>query len=151
MCGFLAKVVQSCVWFNIQKHQKGTSFVVKWLRTCLLMQGTWVQSLPCEDPTCWGATEPVDPKGEAHEPYSLCCTVRKATATRTQNSTRKSNNSGKPHAATRPSTVRKKSPHWWFQMPLRKREILRMFKAPAAGTHWEHPPQLPIRRVHAVC
>ena len=57
------------------------------------------------------ATEPVGPKAEAHEPYSLCCTMREATATRTQSTTRKSNNLRKPHAATRHSTVRKKSPH----------------------------------------
>ena len=29
-----------------------TSLVVQWLRVCLLMQGTWVQSLVQEDPTC---------------------------------------------------------------------------------------------------
>ena len=34
----------------------GASLVVQWLRICLLMQGTWVQALVWEDPTCRGAT-----------------------------------------------------------------------------------------------
>ena len=33
--------------------------VVQWLRIRLPMQGTWVQSLVWEDPTCLGATYPV--------------------------------------------------------------------------------------------
>jgi len=33
--------------------------VVQWIRICLLMQGTWVQSLVQEDSTCRGATKPV--------------------------------------------------------------------------------------------
>ena len=37
----------------------GTSLVVQWLRIHLPMQGTWVQSLVREDPTCHGATKPV--------------------------------------------------------------------------------------------
>ena len=36
----------------------GTSWVCQWLRICLPMQGTWVQSLVWEDSTCHGATEP---------------------------------------------------------------------------------------------
>ena len=36
-----------------------TSLVVQWLRICLAMQGTWVQSLAPEDPTHLGATNPV--------------------------------------------------------------------------------------------
>ena len=36
----------------------GTSQVCQWLRICLPMQGTWVQSLIWEDSTCHGATEP---------------------------------------------------------------------------------------------
>ena len=35
------------------------SLVAQWLRICLLMQGTWVQALVWEDPTCRGATRPV--------------------------------------------------------------------------------------------
>ncbi|XP_059785447.1 DNA polymerase delta subunit 3 isoform X2 [Balaenoptera ricei] len=36
-----------------------TSLVVQWLRVHLPMQGTWVQALLQEDPTCCGATKPV--------------------------------------------------------------------------------------------
>ena len=35
----------------------GASLMVQWLRICLAMQGTWVQSLVQEDPTCQGATQ----------------------------------------------------------------------------------------------
>ena len=34
-----------------------TSLVVQWLRICLPIQGTWVQSLVWEDYTCWGRPE----------------------------------------------------------------------------------------------
>ena len=37
----------------------GSSLVVQWLRTRLPMQGTRVQALVQEDPTCHGATKPV--------------------------------------------------------------------------------------------
>ena len=33
--------------------------MAQWLRIRLPMQGTWVQSLVREDPTCRGATKPV--------------------------------------------------------------------------------------------
>ena len=36
-----------------------TSLVARWLRICLPMQGTQVQALVREDPTCHGATKPV--------------------------------------------------------------------------------------------
>ena len=35
------------------------SLVAQWLRICLPMQGTRVQALVREDPTCRGATKPV--------------------------------------------------------------------------------------------
>ena len=35
------------------------SLVAQWLRICLPMQGTQVQALVWEDPTCRGATGPV--------------------------------------------------------------------------------------------
>ena len=35
------------------------SLVTQWLRICLLMQGTRVRALVCEDPTCRGAAGPV--------------------------------------------------------------------------------------------
>ena len=37
----------------------GASLVAQWLRICLPMQGTRVQALVWEDPTCCGATRPV--------------------------------------------------------------------------------------------
>ena len=37
----------------------GTSLVAQWLRIRLLMQGTRVQALVQEDPTCHGATKSV--------------------------------------------------------------------------------------------
>ena len=37
----------------------GTSLVAQWLRIRLSLQGTQVQSLVQEDPTCCGATKPV--------------------------------------------------------------------------------------------
>ncbi|KAJ8794518.1 hypothetical protein J1605_018971 [Eschrichtius robustus] len=38
---------------------KETSLVAQWLRICLPMQGTRVQALVREDPTCCGATKPM--------------------------------------------------------------------------------------------
>ena len=40
-------------------NRTGTSLVVQWLRICLPMQGTRVQALVQEDPTCHKATKPV--------------------------------------------------------------------------------------------
>ena len=34
-----------------------TSLVAQWIRICLPMQGTWVQTLVREGPTCQGATK----------------------------------------------------------------------------------------------
>ena len=41
------------------KLQKRASLVAQWLRIHLPMQGTRVQALVREDPTCHGATKPV--------------------------------------------------------------------------------------------
>ena len=41
-----------------QKVDCGTSLVVQWLRICLPMQGTWIQSLVWEDSTYLGETKP---------------------------------------------------------------------------------------------
>ena len=49
----------------------GTSLVAQWLRICLPMQGTWVQALVQEDPTCRGATKPVCHNYWAHTPLLL--------------------------------------------------------------------------------
>ena len=42
-----------------QKQLSGASLLAQWLRICLPMQGTRVQTLVWEDPTCRGATGPV--------------------------------------------------------------------------------------------
>ena len=41
------------------KNTPGASLVARWLRICLLMQGTRVRALVWEDPTCRGAAWPV--------------------------------------------------------------------------------------------
>ena len=46
-------------WSTQLKHDQGTSLVVQWLRICLPMQGTQVQSLVGEDSTWFRATKPV--------------------------------------------------------------------------------------------
>ena len=43
----------------IQNNNIRASLVAQWLRICLPMQGTRVQALVWEDPTCRGATGPV--------------------------------------------------------------------------------------------
>ena len=53
----------------------GTSLVAQWLRICLLMQGTRVQALVWEDPTCCRATKPV------HHNYWACALSPRATTT----------------------------------------------------------------------
>ena len=44
---------------NTVKSKGWASLVAQWLRICLPMQGTRVQALVWEDPTCCGATGPV--------------------------------------------------------------------------------------------
>ena len=44
---------------TLTHHHPGISLVAQWLRICLPMQGTRVQALVREDPTCYGATKPV--------------------------------------------------------------------------------------------
>ena len=60
-----------------------TSLVIQWIRICLPVHGTWVQSLVQEDPSCQGATKPVH-HATATEPVlkSLCSETREATAMR---------------------------------------------------------------------
>ena len=43
----------------IKNVSRGASLVVQWLRICLPMQGTRVQALVWEDPTCHGASRAV--------------------------------------------------------------------------------------------
>ena len=44
---------------GIQNRDLGASLVAQWLRIRLPMQGTRVQALVWEDPTCRGATKPM--------------------------------------------------------------------------------------------
>ena len=44
---------------SFKRQLTGTSLVAQWIRICPPMQGTQVQSLVWEDPTCRGATKPV--------------------------------------------------------------------------------------------
>ena len=44
---------------HIKNSVLGACLVAQWLRICLPVQGTGVQSLVREDPTCLGATKPV--------------------------------------------------------------------------------------------
>ena len=45
--------------FSLEIVQPGTSLVAQWLRIHLPMQGTRVQALVREDPTCHVAAKPV--------------------------------------------------------------------------------------------
>ena len=51
---------------KLERIWHGASLVALWLRICLLMQGTRVQSLVQEDPTCCGPTKPM------HHNYWAC-------------------------------------------------------------------------------
>ena len=46
-------------FFCMLKSEPGASLVAQWLRICLPMQGTQVQALVWEDPTCRGAPRPM--------------------------------------------------------------------------------------------
>ena len=51
---------------GIKDKAKGTSLLVQWMRSCLLMKGTWVLSVVWEDPTCHRVTRPI------HHNYRPC-------------------------------------------------------------------------------
>ena len=53
------ETMSSIVQNRTLKSEMGASLVAQCLRICLPMQGTWVQALVREDPTCRGATRPV--------------------------------------------------------------------------------------------
>ena len=50
---------QLCLQNSVSKSRIRASLVVQWPRICLPMQGTQVQSLVQEDPTCCRATKPM--------------------------------------------------------------------------------------------
>ena len=47
------------------------SLVIQWLTICLTIQGTGVQFLVQEDPTCYGATNPMHHNSTTTEPPHL--------------------------------------------------------------------------------
>ena len=51
--------LSSFLGYHFKKPLMGTSLVVQWLGICLPMQGTRVQALVREDPTCHGAPKPM--------------------------------------------------------------------------------------------
>ena len=61
----IIKISINNLTYNVKELEKekqteaGTSLVAQWLRICLPVQGTQVQALVQEDPTCCGATKPV--------------------------------------------------------------------------------------------
>ena len=77
------------LWTGLRIMGSETSLVVQWMEICLLMQGTRLQSLVWEDPTCLGATKPLHWNYWAHvmqllKPVlqSLCPSTRYAIAMR---------------------------------------------------------------------
>ena len=60
-CSFSSLLHKPALYGDSQDFPSGTSLVAQWLRIRLPMQGTWVQSLVREDPTCRGATKPMLP------------------------------------------------------------------------------------------
>ena len=92
----------------ISKKNWRTSLVVQWIRICLPMQGTWVQSLIWKDPMCYRETKPCatttelvlqSRRAEITEPMSHDCWSLRPRACAPQQ--------GKP--LQREATARKKS------------------------------------------
>ena len=104
----------SIAW--IYTHSKGTqtltSLVIQWLRICLQMQGTWVQSLVWENSTYSKATKPMSHNywAPALEPVlhkrSLCNTTRECPLLSTPRES--------PGQQQRPSTAKNK--YIYFKM-----------------------------------
>ena len=95
-----------------KNKQIGTSLVAQWLRICLPMQGTRVQSLVREDPTCHRATKPVHHnywacalEPASHNYWSLRATTTEASVPRARAPQRGATAVRSPHTAT------KSSPH----------------------------------------
>ena len=55
----LMSPLSGMMFIHLKNTKFGTSLVVQWLTVCLPTQGTWVQSLVQEDPTCFSVTKPV--------------------------------------------------------------------------------------------
>ena len=56
----LLMISRVCLAIELCKlKEQRASLVAKQLRICLPIQGTWVQALAWEDPTCHRATKPV--------------------------------------------------------------------------------------------
>ena len=56
---------------ELKFQREGTSLVAQWFRIHLPMQGTWVQTLVQEDPTCCRATKPASHNYRTHVPQLL--------------------------------------------------------------------------------
>ena len=69
--GFSTFFSNTTVQYPPQKNPLGTFLVVQWLRICLPIQGTWVQSLLWEDSRCLRATKPMSHNYWAHTPQWL--------------------------------------------------------------------------------
>ena len=61
-----------------QNYCMEASLVAQWLRICLPMQGTRVQALVWEDPTCRGAAKNHEPQLLSLRVWSLCSATREA-------------------------------------------------------------------------
>ena len=64
---------------QLPRERGQTSLGIQGLRACLPMQGTWIQSLIQEEPTCHGATKPMrhnywarDPQQEKPRQWEVC-------------------------------------------------------------------------------
>ena len=94
----------------IDKLCSRASLVTQWLRICLPMQGTRVQALVREDPTCHGATKPVHHncwacalEPASHNYRSPCATTTEAHAPRARAPQREATAMRSPRTATKSS------------------------------------------------
>ena len=104
--GILPPLNYSCI---LSKIGWGASLVAQWLRVRLPVQGTRVQSLVREDPTCHGATKPL------HHGYWACAlelASRNYWSLRTRTAEARA-----PGAGARPQ---EKPPQWEARAPKRR-------------------------------